>query len=105
MQNFLLALLLLPLLYQLIWGFKAVYHPSKIRLSVVAVRSLIAHIILSYVNIQVVALQLSETNFYCSMPIIPVVVLCIALFFLMLIVIGIQLGVRRWVVRPAKKNF
>lgn len=105
MQSAFLLTIFLPLLYQIIWGFKAVYHPSKISLSLVGIISLVAHILLSYINIQIVASQLSNEGVRCGVPMIPVAFICIALFIIIFIVLGIQTLVSWWMWRPSKKTF
>ena len=99
-----ILILLLPAIFQLIYGNKAIYNHTKPKFKLVCVISIMSQIVIAYLGSIAMDKQLQTPNMsgYCGMPIFAYVALNLLLLLIILIIMGIQLYIK--VARKNKLN-
>lgn len=99
-----ILILLIPSIFQLIYGNKAIYNHSKPKFRFVCVISITSQIVITYLGSITMdeRLQRPDMSGYCGMPIFAYVALNFLLFLIILIIMGIQLYIK--VARKNKLN-
>lgn len=88
--------LFIPLIFQIKYGNKSINNFAKMKFDFVCLTSVISQILLTILGIIVMAesLKTPQRQYYCGLPIIGFLVISIFIFFIMLIVMGIQLYIK-----------
>jgi hypothetical protein len=91
-------LLLLPLIFQILFGIKSIADRLKLNFSKVCLISFIAQFIFSYLTFQIVSHNLranSNGQIHCGMPLMALIVFEIFLIIILLVIILIQFFIWR----------
>jgi hypothetical protein len=103
----LLLLLTLPLLFQIVFGRKAIYENVKLTLSEVCLISFCSQIIFYYFAFKLLDYKLrSESNgqFHCGMPFVGLVVVEFFFIIVLIIIMAVQYFIRKSYNRNTENN-
>jgi heme/copper-type cytochrome/quinol oxidase subunit 2 len=92
-----LLLLILPLIFQLIFGRKAIAESIKLSFFQTSLISFISQFVLSYLAIKILSHNLRNANgeIHCGMPLMALTFLELLVFIILLIIIMIQYFIKR----------
>lgn len=105
-----LLLLVLPILFQLLFGTKTIYKTDSLKFSRISWISFIAYILFSFI-----AFYITEYNFSkkyeqypnpvrCGMPLLGVALACFYLLFVLILIFLIQFFIKRWKDKKAQHH-
>lgn len=103
----LLLLLTLPLLFQTVFGRKAIYSDLKLNLSNVCLISFCSQILFYYFAFQLLDYKLrieSNGQLRCGMPFLGLIMVEFFFMIVLIIVMAIQFFIKRAFLRNAKKH-
>jgi hypothetical protein len=98
-------LLLLPLIFQIIFGIKSVAERLKLNFSKVCLISILSQIIVSFVAFKIISRDLkmrSGGQIRCGMPLVGIITLELFLIIILLVIILIQFLVKKYYNRNDK---
>lgn len=94
-----LLLLILPLIFQIIFGIKSIGDRLQLNFSKVCFISILSQFICSYLTYQIVSHNLkinSNGQIHCGMPLMALIVLEIFLIIILLVITLIQFLIKRY---------
>ena len=90
-----LILILLPLLFQIIFGRKAIGEDIKLSFGTICLISFLSQILLSIVAFFIMTNDLKKENAYCGQPLVGLAILSLFLTFILIVTIIIQYSIKR----------
>lgn len=90
-----IILLILPLLFQIFFGTKALKKKIKLRFATVCLISFIAQILLTIFDFKLIEYLLEGNNNACGMPLIGVLMLSLVLSLILFAIMIIQHFIRK----------
>ena len=103
----LILLLTLPLLFQIIFGRKAIYENTELTLSKVCLISFCSQILFYYFAFKLLDYKLrteSDGQFHCGMPFVGLVMAEFFFTIVLIIIIAVQLLIRKSYNRNVENN-
>ena len=99
-----LLAIVLPMLFQLILGLLSIYKKVKVNFDLICLISLFSQIIFILTALKVVEIDAQKRNFDCGMAQTSLFLFGIAMVFVLILLISIQLIVRRFVNKKIYSN-
>lgn len=90
-----LILILLPILFQIIFGRKAIGRDIKLSFGTVCLISFLAQIILTIVAFNVIIYYLKKNNNNCGMPLVGLIMFSLFFTFILIIIMIIQERIKK----------
>lgn len=88
---FSVVLVVLPAIFQIWYGRKAVYGTTRMHFGLVCFVSLIAQVVFTFFGFRLTLYSLSARGFQCGMPAVGFLTIGVALSLIIFLTIGIQL--------------
>lgn len=90
-----LLLILLPLVFQIIFGRKAIGEDIKLSFGAICLISFLSQIVLTFVSFFIMAKKLQNDNFVCGLPLVGLIISSSFFTLILIVVMVIQYSIKR----------